>query len=377
MKPVNILHIISKLPVGGVENQLFIVLKNYDRKRFNPIVCSLSEEGEIGREIRESGLEVISLNRLKHTFDYKIVKDICDIVKRREIKIVRTHQYHANLYGRLAAILAKVPCIVASVHNIYTMDKKLHRRVLNNLLGRFTDKVVAVSETVKKDILQYDGLPEGKVAVIYNGIDTGRFVRIEGNPVRKEFCIAQDVPVIGTIGRLTFQKGQRYLIEAAARIIRKFPRIKLLITGEGPDKNELEELAGKLGISGNVFFLGMRRDIPEVLEAIDIFVFPSLWEGLGTAFIEAMAAGRPVIATDIPPVREVLEDKITGVIVPLNNSDAIADSIELLLTNKTLAENLGKAARERAVSFFSIGATVTKYTALFETVLERKGLTIK
>jgi glycosyltransferase involved in cell wall biosynthesis len=376
MQPINILHVISKLPVGGVENQLFMILGNYDRGKLCPLVCSLSDKGEIGKEIEDSGIEVIPLDKLKHGFDWTIVKDIYNLIKTRNVKIVRTHQYHANLYGRLAAWLAKVPCIIASVHNVYTIDRKIHRRIINKFLARYSDKVVAVSGTVKRDVLTYDGLAEDKVSVIYNGIDSDSFLNLNGSLIRSNLGISSETPVVGTVGRLTVQKGQKYLIDAVSTLRENFPQIVLLIVGDGPLRGEIEKYIKTLGLEGNVILLGTRRDIPQLLSAMDIFVLPSLWEGLGTAVIEAMAAGKPIIATDIPPLREIINSEKVGILVPVKDSNAFASSIELLLHNRTLAENLGKSAKERALSHFTIDITVHKYTNLFKDILKSKGWNI-
>jgi glycosyltransferase involved in cell wall biosynthesis len=376
MKPINILHIMSKLPVGGVENQLLMILGKYDRRKLCPLVCSLSDKGEIGKEIEDSGIEVFSLHKLKHRFDWTIVKDIYNLIETRNVKIVRTHQYHANLYGRLAAWLAKVPCIVASVHNVYTVDRKIHRRIMNKFLSRCSDKVVAVSETVKRDVLTYDGLAEDKVKVIYNGIDTDRFLNLNGGLIRSKLDISSEAPVVGTIGRLTLQKGQKYLIDAVSTLREKFPQIVLLIVGDGPLRGELENYIRTLGIDRNIILLGTRRDIPPLLSAMDIFVLPSLWEGLGTALIEAMAAGKPIIATDIPAIREIINSEKVGILVPAKDSKAIASSVELLLDNKTLAETIGNSAKKRAFSHFNLDNTVQRYTSLFEDILKSKGWNI-
>ncbi len=376
MRPTKILHIISKLHVGGVENQLLTVLGKYDRNTLSPLVCTLADKGAIGRDIEAMGIEVFSLNKLKHRFDWTIVRDIKNLIGENDIKIVRTHQYHANLYGRLAAKKTKVPCVVASVHNVYTRDRKIHRRVINRYLVRYTDKVVAVSEEVKKHIIKYDGLSEEKVKVIHNGVDVKRFSDANGKRIRSELRISPEVPIVGTIGRLTYQKGQRYLIDALATLKYKFPQLILLIVGDGPLRNELEDYADSLGTGKNVRFLGTRRDIPDLLSAMDIFVLPSLWEGLVNALLEAMAAGNAVIATDIPPIREIIDTDNIGILVPTENSSSIVASIDLLLHNRLLEKDYGKSAKERARSIFNIDTTVNKYTELFEDILGNKGLTI-
>src|SRR4030066_188623 len=376
MKAINILHIMSRLPVGGVENQLSMILRKYDKIKFCPFVCSLSDKGEIGKEIEDYGIEVIPLNKLKHRFDWSIVKDIYKLIKTRNVKIVRTHQYHANLYGRLAAWLAKVPCIVASVHNVYTIDRKFHRRLINNFLARCTDTVVAVSEAVKKDVLTYDGLSEDRLRVIYNGIDTDRFLNLNGSLIRSKLGISSGAPVVGTVGRLTLQKGQKYLIDAVSALKEKIPQILLLIIGDGPMRGELENHIRALGVDKNTILLGTRRDIPQLLSAMDIFVLPSIWEGLGTALIEAMAAGKAIIASDIPPIREIINTEKIGILVPARNSSAITSSIDLLLNNKALAQTFGRDAKERALSHFNMDITVNRYVSLFEDILRGKGWNI-
>lgn len=372
MHPINILHVISKLPIGGVETLLLMILRNMDKQKLFPIVCSLTNKGEIGKEIEDLGIEVVCLNKLKHRFDWTIVRDIFQLIKQKNIKIVFSYQYHANLYGRLGATIAQVPCTVASVHNVYTIDKKIHRRVINKYLAKFTDKIVAVSKAVKEDILRYDSISDNKVEIIYNGVEMNKFLDMNGNSIRSEFGISLDTRVIGTVGRLTPQKGQRHLLEAMSKIKEKFPRIVLLMVGDGPMKDELKNYARILGLNDTVIFTGPRRDIPSLLAAMDIFVLPSLWEGLSISLIEAMAAGKPVITTDIPPIREVINSEKAGILVPPHKSKAIADAIELLLRNKNLAESLGIAAWERAFSTFNIETTIHQYTNIFEDILRSK-----
>ncbi len=372
MPPIKILHIISRLPVGGVENLLLGTVKHYDKKRFLPCVCSLSDRGVVGEEIERLGTEVICLNKLGHSFDWSIVVDIQRIIRERDIKIVRSDQYHANLYGRLAAWRAKVPCIVASVHNVYTRDKKLHRRAVNRLFSRFTDSVIAVSEAVKRDIIKYDRVPEHKVKVIYNGIEPGDFLGMDKGAARALLGIGANAPVVGNVGRLVEQKGQRYLIEAVAALKKDFPDLRLLVVGDGPEKEGLKGLARSLAIEENVIFAGTRKDVPLLLSAMDVFVFPSLWEGLGNALIEAMASGLPVVASDIMPIREILDKADCGIVVPPKDARSIASSVGALLRDGAFAQRLGNAGRQRAGTRFSIEGNVRAYERLFEEILKSK-----
>lgn len=372
MYPIKILHIMTRLPVGGVENQLLSIIRNYDKSKLSPLVCSLSDKGQIGEEIERDGIEVICLNKLGHRFDWSIVKDICRLIKERNIKVVRTHQYHANLYGRFAAHKAGVPCVVASIHNTYTRDKKFHRRLINRFLACYTDRIVAVSGNVRDDILRYDHVPQDKVKVIHNGVDIDIFSKQDGKVRRSEFGIPEDAVVIGTVGRLAEAKGQRYLLEALAILKDKFPMIRLLIAGDGPLRKELEVYAETLGIKQNVLFLGMRRDIPALLSAMDIFVLPSLWEGLPNALLEAMAGSRPIVATDIASFREIIDAKDVGLLIPPGDSAALAEAIRVLLEERSLREIMGRNAKQRCLSLFDIKTVVSTYTGLFENILRGK-----
>jgi len=363
----------SRLPVGGVERQLSAVLRNYDRQKIMPLVCSLSDKGEIGLEIQAMGIEVICLNKLGHGFSAAIVNDLMKIMKDKKIDVVRTHQYHANLYGRIAAIFSRIPCILPSVHNVYTRDRKIHRRILNNLLGRLSDAIIAVSEAVKDDVMAYDHIPSDRLRVIYNGVEEARFTGNQGSAIRFELNLPENAVIVGNVGRLTTQKGQQYLIEAVASIVSDFPALRLLIVGDGPDSTVLMRLAKEKGIEGRVIFTGSRDDVPNLLAAMDIFVFPSLWEGLPNALVEAMAAGKAIIATDIKPNREVLGSAEAGMLVAVKDSNALALGIAALIGNRPLARQLGSAARARALLRFTMAGTVLAYTTLFEDILRAKG----
>jgi glycosyltransferase involved in cell wall biosynthesis len=370
-KTMRVLHVMTRLPVGGVEGQLLSVLNHYDRRRIEPFVCCLSDVGETGREISRAGFEVIALGRLGHRFDVRIVRDLVKLMRERQCTVVRTHQYHANLYGRLAAWRAGVQCIVASVHNVYTRRGKLHRRYINQWLGKVSDRVVAVSHAVRDDILRWDRLPEKKVCVIHNGVDTEALAQGDRNRIRRELDIPLDGLVVGTVGRLAEQKGQRYLLEAAVRLKASVPGVHVLIAGDGPLRKELENLAHRLRLGECVTFLGTRRDIPDVLAALDVFVLPSLWEGLGIALIEAMAAGCPVVATDILPFREVMGDHAS--LVPCRDGEALGLALETLLQDPVRRELAGRSARQRARDMFDIRGTVERYVTLFDEVLADKG----
>jgi glycosyltransferase involved in cell wall biosynthesis len=291
-------------------------------------------------------------------------------MERHEIHIVRTHMYHANMYGRIAAILAGVPVKITSSHDLYiSPDKpKIHRRLINCILGMFSDAVVAVSQSVASDILKYDKVSRGKVKIIYNGIAIDKFAdtlsRIEA---REFFNLPVNGVVIGSVGRLTDQKGHRYLIEAAAGL----ENVSIALAGDGPERERLQELARQCRV--NCIMPGRLEpeQVRTFLGALDIFCFPSLWEGFGTALVEAMASGLPVIASDIPPHREVLGD--AGELVAPGNSKVLSGALRRFTDAPSLMERFGEKVKSRSARF-SIEATVSAYEKLFEDILKRKGM---
>jgi len=370
-KKFNILHVVSKLPIGGVENMILREVQGYNKERFNVSVCCIKQGGKIADELIKSGYEIEILNRMKsHSFDWNVIKSLYRIIKRDNIQILRTHQYHANLYGRIAGILAGVPVIIPAFHNLYESPNKpkVHRRLFNYLLSFFSDKLVAVSNAVASDIRRFDRVNPDKIKIIYNGIVIEEFNKdISKQEARKILNLPSDFLIVGTAGRLTEQKGHCYLIKAASKLNDNC----LIIAGEGPLMEKLKNLSNHSKV--NCIFMGGMSfvKIPLFLRSLDIFCFPSLWEGFGIALVEAMAAGLPVVASDIPPHREVVDD--AGILVPPEDVEALARALKVLIDNPSLRFTFGNKAKVRA-KIFSIENTVKAYECLFEEILRYKGL---
>ncbi len=370
-KKFNILHVITRLSIGGVENMLLKVVKGYDKNLFNPSVCCLKEGGGVADELMKTGINVKILNRMrKHGFDIRAVIELYNHIKKNNVHILRTHQYHANLYGRIAGLLAGIPVIIPSFHNLYESPNKPkpHRRLFNYLLAYSSDSLVAVSNTVASDISRFDWINPEKIKTIYNGIAIHEFnTGLSAQDAKKALNLTNGLTIIGSVGRFTEQKGHRYLIEAAS----KLDNVCVVFVGGGPLLKELKKLAQQYKIKC-IFtdFVGPER-IPLFLKAFDIFCFPSLWEGFATSLAEAMAAGLPVVVSDIPPHREVVDD--AGIFIPLRDSGRLAENLKMLIDNPHLRETLGKKAKERA-KFFSIDKTTKTYEDIFVETLKKKKL---
>ncbi len=379
MDKINILHVYQNSKIGGIQQQILSLLKEYDREVFNPAFCCLGPKGEIGKEIENLGFDFTALNRERyHRFSPGIVIALYKLIKRKRIHVLRTHKYRANLYGRLAGRLAGVPVIISSLHIDYgAKDRYTGRRIMNRLLSRVSDRIVAVSESVKRDSVRYDGIEPERVLVIRNGVDTRRFsAGQEYNNAGEEFSIKKEDMVIGFVGRIVQSKGLQYLIEAASLLKGQYDNLKFLLVGDGSLVNELKEQAREKGVFKNVIFAGSRRDISAFLSRFNIFVMPSVKEGLPNSLLEAMAMGKPVIAAGVGGIPEVINNGVNGLLVPPGDAGRLAESIKRLIENEGMAAGMGQAARDFIAENYSIKSTALKWQSLYVSLLRQKGFKV-
>jgi glycosyltransferase involved in cell wall biosynthesis len=364
-----LLHLITRLPVGGAERLIADIVRKLDRGRYEPLVCCIQARGEIAAEIERSGVRVVCLERMKsRRFDWRAVGELARLLLRERIELVHSHLYHANLYGRLACLRARVPAVV-SVHNTYTRPK-LHRRLINRFLAVRTRRVIAVSDDIKRDLIRYDGIAPERIVVISNGVDFARLeTPISRAQARAQLGIAAQTVAVGCVARLEEQKGHRFLLEAMA-LLTDLP-LRLFIIGDGRLRAELEQRAASLGVAHATVFLGMRQDVPEILRALDIYAMPSLWEGLSIAMLEAMAAGLPVVATDVGGVHQVLGADEYGVRVPPACPGELAQAIRSLAASPERRAGLGMLGRTRALESFSLDAALLALTRVYDEALQR------
>jgi glycosyltransferase involved in cell wall biosynthesis len=375
MGRINVLHIYQNSKIGGIQQQILSDVRGYDREKFNPTVCCFGPKMELGKEIEKAGIDFVALNRQRYNkFSIGIIVDLYRLMKERNIHVLRTHKYRANFYGRIAGKLAGVPVIIASEHNIYRdeKEKRFIRRATNKILAMVTDKMVTVSDAIRKDILRYDGISATKVMVLYNGVDTERFkAGVNFSDTRKQFSISKDDVVIGFVGRLVINKGLNYLIEAAALLKNSF-NVKLLIVGDGSLMEELKQMAKDKGLEESVMFTGLRRDITDILSSIDIFVLSSIKEGFPNSLLEAMAMGKPVVATAVGGIPEVISHGTNGLLVQPADKEGLAAAIKTVIDNPLMAKNMGIAARDFIENNYSIKATAGRWEALYKSLLEEK-----
>ncbi len=365
---IPILYLITELSVGGAQTVLYELLKNIDRNRFDPAVaCLFNGNGKTAESIRQLNIPVFDAG-MRHKADFEALRRLYLIIRNSHPVILHSHLFHANQTARMLGRLAGSPVIVNCEHTS-AMESEWRYRV-NRLTIGLADRVVAVSASVQEFCTVHIHLPASKLVLIRNGIAIPDKTLPTQRESRQMFNLPEEVDLIGTIGRLDPIKGYSYLLEALKQID---PDACLVIVGDGPEREHLQAHACRLGIKERVFWMGSVQDIWSILPAFDLFVLPSLREGLPVTLLEAMAAGLPVVATQVGGVPEVILDGITGILLPAGNPQALAEAIQRLLTKPGLCMEMGRSGRERVRDDFSVEQMVQKTQALYEDLLVEKG----
>jgi glycosyltransferase involved in cell wall biosynthesis len=359
----NVLHLTETSDTGGAENMIISLVENLDQSRYRSVVCLL-RDGWLNAQLQRRGIETIVIPQPR-SVDFLWLYRAYRVLKDRSIHVMHSHEFAMNAYGSLLSAISGIP-IVATVHGKNYYCEKWRRRAAYRFAARHSS-MVAVSDDLRQFLSQRVGIPLGNIRVVHNGIDLKRYAAHEGdNAVRAELGIGVDQRVIGTVGNLFAVKGQTYLLKACKTVAGEFPTFVLLIAGEGEQMDSLRKEASDLGIARNVRFLGFRNDVPSLLQAMDVFVLPSLSEGLPLSILEALALKKPVVATNVGGVSEIIEDGINGYFVPPKSPEALAHRILMLLHGPGVAARIGEAGRKRVEDAFALERMVREYESLYE-----------
>jgi len=354
------------LGVGGTEGQILEVASRLDRERFDVTVCALKGDDVIARELRARGVRVVTLNG-SGKWDIRVLYRLFRFIHKERPDVIHSFIFFANLAARVVGKILRVPLLISSYRGI-DGEMKWPRLVANRWTAAWANVTTCCSETVRRSALSRIGGDPARYITIQNGVDIGRFSH-GGQLKKQDLGLRDGLPIIGTVCRLYEPtKGLRVLLQAAAAMIRRSPspRCQLLIVGEGPSLKPLQDLSAGLGIAPWVVFAGMRRDVSEILPLYDLFVLPSLSEGFGIAIVEAMAAGRPVVATAVGGIPEVVIHGETGLLVPPGDPFALAAAIDHLLSFPEQTRALGVRGQERVRDLFSIESAVRRHEELYQ-----------
>ncbi len=359
----NILFLWDRLnSLGGVETFLISLSKNLNREKYN-IYLGVFENGYVAKYFEEIGVNVLKIER-KNKFDFKTLIELSKIIDNYHIDIIHTHGHFGGISGRIIGKLKKKK-VISTYHSPLNYDPHPDlTKKLTKLTLPLADYITFVSKSVSDTF----NLKSKKQLVIYNGIDLEEIRKNAGNTekTRKELKIKESDVFLLNIGRLTNSKGQEYLIKSIKILIKDFPNVKLKIFGEGELREKYENLIKELNLESYIEILKPRKDIYKAINACDIFVFPSLYEGFSMVLLEVGAIGKPVVAADVPGVNEIIKDEETGILVESENEYALAKGIKKIIKNKNLQRLLANNLNQLVERKFNIDNMIKNYEKLYE-----------
>ena len=363
-KRINLMQITHDLAIGGLQQVIVNICNSINRDKFHASVLCLRSLGEFVPEVEKLGIKVFCLPQKKRT-DYFSFLKVAKILRQEKIDVIHTHNTQPFIDGTIGALLSGVKTIVHTDHARDFPDKKRYM-FAEWLMSHFAYKVVGVSEHTSQNLIKYEKISKKKIITIPNGIDGEKFnISIDKKTKRKELGIKGDGPIIGLGVRLTEQKGIIYLLKAMPIVVKKFPDITLIIAGEGPLKYELKKKSLNLGINKNVLFVGPRLDIPELLKLFDLYVLPSLWEGLPMVLLETMAAECPIVATNVGGNSTMIKQKENGSLIEARNPRALADEIIVALSDSELRKKYKERSKRIFDANFSAEMMTRRYEELY------------
>jgi len=354
----------------GVKRLFSWMIPRFDPAGFNVSLLSLRKRDLSEEPLEALGIDITYLERSK--FDPMTLPALLKVVDRQQPDILHMHGYGATTFGRLVAAARGIPTILHEHANL--TDTPWFQKIADRLLEPYTDIAMAVSKSTAEFVIRARQIPASKVKVVYLGAPVEEFGRPrsaeEIAAARAELGLRANEFVAGTITRLHDSKGNSYLVDAAARVVAARPGVRFVLVGEGPLRSDLEAQAARLGLGDRFVFAGFQRDAARTLSAFDLTVFPSLWEGTPLTAFEALAAGKPIVATDADGLVDILADGHDAVIVAKANADALAEKIVWLVDRPEERARLSAAAYESGRGY-DIGAFVRKmerlYTLLHDT----------
>lgn len=369
--PRHVAHMIGSLHTGGAERALINVLLAADRKDFRYTVICLGYRGELAPVLEAAGIPV-HVMRIRHRHLLVSIPRLARWLRRENVAVVHAHMYWATLWGRIAGRLAGVPVLMTTEHGPDLWKGPQHV-TFDRLLNRWTARHIAVAQDGLEIRLRRERVRPDRIVLIPNGVAVPAVCRDPERALRarREFGLATETPVIGTVGRLVPEKGYVHLLEAVKLARAELPGLRWLAIGDGPLRQELAARTKELGLEDAVIWAGLRTDIDQLLEAMDLWVMSSVSEGLPVALLEAMAAACPIVATNVGGIPDAVGDGREAVLVPSRDPAAMAAAIVGLLRDPERARGLGAAARVRAEARYSIKSVVRRVEDIYREELAR------
>ena len=378
--PSRIFFVIDTLKTGGAQQQLLYLIQSLESAGHRTALCSLWPLMKWQDRFFQAGTHLVYVHK-RSRLDISIIWRLASAMRQFRPDIVHTWLTTGNLWGRLAARLARVPVVIASVRTVSPGDLPASFVWIDRLLARMTDTLICNSRAGCLEVQGAHIHARRGCRVVYNGLDASAYADADAKQAdrgasdgyRRQLGLRPAGPVVGTVGRLVPQKDHRTFLEAMGKVHDGGVAAQAVIVGEGDLRPALEVLCGELGLRDSVVFAGARSDVPALMHLFDVFVLSSLWEGLSNVSMEAMAAGRPVVATDVGGTAELVETGMTGLLVPPGDPDRLAGAVLALLRDPARARRMGEAGQQRVVSQFSLERMVSETENIYTELLSLKG----
>jgi glycosyltransferase involved in cell wall biosynthesis len=344
-RPAPVLFLVPALPTGGAERQLAELVTRMDPARFRPIVVCQKGGGPFFDEIAAAGIEAHAFE-LHAKYDPRFVWRLAKLCRARRARIIVARSFSTGVVGRVVGRMLGMPVVMAE-HSTGRIDLDPKKRPIERLLAPRTDGVIAVAEGQIPFLVEDKGFRREQIRVIHNGIDLADWKPGPRDPaVLAELGIPEEAPVVGILAMLRPEKDHATFLRAARLVLERLPEARFLIVGDGPERPGLEALAAELGVDASVIFTGRRSDVPRLLTVFDVSVLASVTvETFPMSFLEAMAMERPLVATRVGGVPEMIEEGANGFLVPLRDERALADAITAVVADRPTARRMGAASR--------------------------------
>lgn len=372
----NICLFTNRFGHGGTEHQFAELASRLDQRKYNLLISCFSRVGEFYEMVANVGLPVFEFARgrwfasqtLRCAFDW------VQLIRNRQIELVHSFDYYTNLFAAPLTRLSRVPLLVTSRRDTGSMFSPKQRWVLRRVFLN-SDRIVVNSEAARQSLLT-EGLPDSQIRIVRNGVDLGRYQQ-NGNrqSARERVGWTSEMPVIGVIANLRPEKGHKILLRAVPAVLQRYPRAHFVFAGPGPLESELRAYVAANDLTNNISFLGDCDAIPELLAALDIVVLPSTSESFPNVVLEAMSAGRPVIAAAVGGCTELIDHNRTGLLFPSGDSNTLAQRILLLLDDPHLSAKVATAGRGRAEREFNFAHAVKNLEDVYDELLDGRQTT--
>jgi glycosyltransferase involved in cell wall biosynthesis len=373
---LRVLQLITSLERGGAENHLLALLTHADRSAFEFEVAVLRGEGELVAVFRQAGIPVHLLGA-RSRVDPFALRRLTSLLRDGRFDILHSHLFRADIFASLAVgqLGERAPLLVSTRHNDDRFFLNPFVGLVHYSVSARQDLIIAISDHIARFTVARGVRYPSRVRRVYHGIEppVTRSLEREGRQIRQDLGLGAADFLVGNVGRLAPQKGQRHLIAAMPLLLERLPNAHAVIAGGGDLEEYLRDLSLEVGVADRVHVLGPRRDVPALMHAMDVFAMPSIWEGFGLVLLEAMAAGRPIVASRVATIPEVVLDGETGLLVPAGDPVALAEALAQLAHDPEGAHAMGEAGRQRLRQQFSIDKMVGDTELLYRELMDEKG----